>query len=847
VGVHDSGLRERLAGPLPPLAAAFALGIAGARAAAWLPGTALAAAIFPLAALGVLLARRLARRRSLAALAVAFALAGLLRGRAGFAAAGPGPEAGPGPAPGPGEAPATTSSGTDAGPCAAALARAGLPGPTEAAAAILEVEAAVAGPPTTRLDHAQLLLRIVRARPGARAPPDRPGGPFALADLLADVRIEPGPVPLPGDGVRALLSLDDLSPESPGRDRRAEALARRGVSCTGAVIDRRLAVVDPATGIRPAVERLRRRIARAIRGTLGAGPDAALVAALSVGDRSLIAPAQTDRFAASGLAHLVSISGLHLGLIVLGAFRLLAWALGHTPLAARFDPRRTAATLCLPLVPAYTLLAGADPPVVRAAFAAAAALLATASSRVAAPGPVLAAAALGCLAIEPASLVDPSFQLSFAACAGLLLLGDGLRELAPIPRPPPGAPRWRRVVEALLLTVATTTAATLATLPLTALHFGRVSLVAIPANAIAVPVGSVLTAVAAVAGLVAGIAPGAAAVPLALARPLALLLDGLAAHFAGWPLARVALPTPTAVECVATWAAAGLIAALPRAPRAATAGLVAAIAVAAVPRALAAGGDGGLRIDFLPVGQGDATLLRLPRGGAILVDAGGDRRGDRDVGALRTVPHLAERGVLRLDALVITHLHPDHAGGAPAVLRALPVAEVWTPPGELEGPVGEPLAAAIAETGAVRRILARGEAFDREGVRIEVAAPGPGSASLLENDGSLVLRLVHGEVAVLLPGDVEAPAEAELIAARIPLRATLVKAPHHGSDTSSTAAFVEAVGAADVVFPVGRRNLFRFPSAAVAARWTLAGARLHRTDRGPVSFRSDGTALAPAP
>jgi competence protein ComEC len=160
--------------------------------------------------------------------------------------------------------------------------------------------------------------------------------------------------------------------------------------------------------------------------------------------------------------------------------------------------------------------------------------------------------------------------------------------------------------------------------------------------------------------------------------------------------------------------------------------------------------------------------------------------------------------------------------------------------------VGEPLAAAIAGAGAVRRVLARGDELVREGVRIQVAGPGPDPPSLHENDGSLVLRLVHGEVAVLLPGDVEAPAEAELVAARVPLRAALVKAPHHGSDTSSTAAFVRAVGAGDVVFPVGRRNLFRFPSADVAARWSAAGARLHRTDRGPASFRSDGTALWPS-
>lgn len=875
--MRTTGLRERLAGPLPPLTSAFALGIGAAQGGPWPPTTALAFGIFPAAALGVFFARRLAPRRALAAFAVAFALAGLTRGLEALAS-DPGPPPGPGPADGPSRAHAPEADtgasrgphlgggtrSTDApgrsgvpgpdpaaadsrslapGPCAAALAAHGLPVPGEARAALLDVEAEVAEPPKLRSDHARILLRVVRARPGARAPHERREGPFAPADLLADVHAGPGPAPLPGDGVRALLSLDDLSPELPGRERRLDSLARRGVACTGAVVDGRLAVIDPATGIRAAVERLRRRISRAIFARLGTGPDAGLVAALSVGDRSGISPEQNERFSASGLAHVVSISGMHLGLIVLGAFRLLAWLLGRTPVGLRFDPRRLAALACLPLVPAYTLLAGADPPVVRAAFAAAAALLATAASRVAAPGPVLAAAALGCLALDPACLVDLSFQLSFSACAGLVLLNDGLRDLVPVPRPPPGAPRWRRAVEALLLTVVTTVAATLATLPLTALYFGRVSLAAIPANAVAVPVGSLLTAVAAVAGLVAGVSPTVAALPLYVAQPLALLLDGLAAHFASWPLSRIALPTPTMVECLAAWAAAGLLAAIPRAPRAAGLGLVAAVALAVVPRAMAAGGDGRLRIDFLPVGQGDGTLLRLPGGGTMLVDACGDLQGKRDIGALRVVAHLADRGVMSLDVLVITHLHPDHAGGAPSVLRALPVKEVWTGPGVLDGYVGEPLARAIEEAGAARRVLFRGDVIEREGVRFEVLGPGPRSPSFHENDGSLVLRAVHGEVAVLLPGDIEAPAEAELLAEGSPVAARLVKAPHHGSATSSTAPFVRAVAAEHVVFPVGRRNLFGFPSADVAARWEAAGTRTHRTDRGPVDFASDGVRL----
>jgi competence protein ComEC len=242
-------------------------------------------------------------------------------------------------------------------------------------------------------------------------------------------------------------------------------------------------------------------------------------------------------------------------------------------------------------------------------------------------------------------------------------------------------------------------------------------------------------------------------------------------------------------------------------------------------------------------------LLRLPGGETILVDTGGDLRGERDHAATRLLPMLASRGVRALDVLVLSHLHPDHVGSAPALLRAMPVRELWTTGRPLEGRLGEPIEEALRERGVTHRVLARGSPPMRVGeLLFEVLGP-PDRDGLMDeplfstNDGSLVLRAVHGKVRLLLPGDVESEAEDDLLRAGVDLRAELLKAPHHGSSTSSTADFLDAVRPSQAVFCVGHRNQFGFPHAQVQRRYEERGIHLHRTDRGAIRFASDGESL----
>jgi competence protein ComEC len=241
---------------------------------------------------------------------------------------------------------------------------------------------------------------------------------------------------------------------------------------------------------------------------------------------------------------------------------------------------------------------------------------------------------------------------------------------------------------------------------------------------------------------------------------------------------------------------------------------------------------------FVSVGQGDAAILRLPDGAAVLVDAGGAPDGGPDPGARDVVPLLRDLGIRRLAAVFVSHPHPDHALGLAAVADAFPIERVFSNGDGGEGAAREILAALRPEP------LAPGARWERAGVAFEVH--GGDRTALAPNDASLVLRVVHGRTAFLFPGDVEERGEAAAVA-QGGLAADVVKVPHHGSRTSSSAAFAAAVRPRFAVVSVAAGNRFGFPHAEAVARWRAAGARVLRTDEGAVRFLSDGRRVARAP
>jgi len=637
-----------------------------------------------------------------------------------------------------------------------------------------------------------------------------------------------------GDRIRLLARLHPPpGPRNPGAADTAARLAAVGVSLQAEALlpPVRVAPASPFAWL----ERGRQRFADAT--AVLPEREAALVRAIGTGDRAALDPATNESFARSGLAHVLAVSGLHLVVVAAG----LEWLLRRSmlrllPPGGALEPRRAAAAAAIPLVLAYTLATGAGFPVVRAALASGLLMAGTLLDREAGSANTLGLAALAVLGVEPGALLDPSLQLSLASVAGLVALAGPLRAALPFRRPPRGT--WRaRLAEPLVAGLCATVAASLATAPILALHFRRLPALGILANVAGVPIGTALTGLTAAAAVVTAAWPPAALPLLWLCRPFATALLWVSDTAAAPDFAVLGVASPGPLVAGAACALALSLGRLRGAWRAAAAlGFVACLALPGPVRAAAARARGRLEVIVASVGQGDASLLRLPDGAAVLIDAGGNPSGGPDPGARDLVPLLLDLGIDRLEAVVVSHPHPDHVLGLSAVARAIRVERL------ILG--GDPPSSAAAEVLArlpAPMRLRRGQAWERAGVRL--VAVGADDDALEENDASLVLRVEYGATAFLFPGDVEEKGEAAAVAAGGPLRADVVKVPHHGSRRSSTEPFVAAVRPTWAVVSVGAGNRYGFPHAEAVARWRAVGATWLQTDAGAVRFLSDGVAV----
>jgi competence protein ComEC len=275
---------------------------------------------------------------------------------------------------------------------------------------------------------------------------------------------------------------------------------------------------------------------------------------------------------------------------------------------------------------------------------------------------------------------------------------------------------------------------------------------------------------------------------------------------------------------------------------------LAALWILVQPWALrAARGDGLLHLTFLDVGQGDSLLLRFPRGSTMLVDAGGLAGSSGfDIGDRVVAPVLREKGIRQLDYVVLTHGDPDHIGGAAAIVREFRPREVWE---GIPVPRFEPLTALRVEAQAARahwRNVYRGSRLSVDGVDIEAVHPGPADweRQKVRNDDSVVLDVRWRDVSVLLTGDVSREVERTLVEATPPAPVRVLKVPHHGSLTSSSPEFLEAIQPQIAVFSAGRANHFGHPAPPVLQRYRDIGAAIFRTDQdGAITVDTDGHSI----
>jgi competence protein ComEC len=252
-----------------------------------------------------------------------------------------------------------------------------------------------------------------------------------------------------------------------------------------------------------------------------------------------------------------------------------------------------------------------------------------------------------------------------------------------------------------------------------------------------------------------------------------------------------------------------------------------------------------LRLTVFDVGQGDASLLQLPEGSTLMVDAGGiPFGGSFDIGGRVLAPAMWARGVRSLDALLLTHGDPDHIGGAPSVIADFQPRAVWQGvPVAAHLPLQETLARARAHGGMVEERWS-GEQFDMAGARIHVLHPAPPDweRQKVRNDDSVVIEVLYGNVAVLMTGDIEADVERELLPKLVPASIRILKVAHHGSRTSSSRELLERWRPQFAIISCGRGNRFGHPAADVLGRLTAIGATLLRTDLdGEITVETDGS------
>ncbi len=670
------------------------------------------------------------------------------------------------------------------------------------------VVACVEEPPRREADAPVTVLRVIAASP-----------PLAR-NARVRVRLPPGAIAEWGDTLEVLARLDrPAGPRVPGgHDARITARAADLVA-TGRAYSAR---VRPARGLAVAPVRLAMRVRRAGEGALARelSPSAReLAAPLLFGDRGGMATDTEAALRASGLVHLLALSGLHVTWLAAAARGVVA-LLGGGVLARALGGALAAS--------AYALVAGPIPSLARAVVAESLVALARGRQRASEPLHVLGLAALLLLAWQPQWAHDLGFQLSCVATFGLVALGS------PLARACEGAPRaWRAVWAPLAVTLG----AQLAALPWLCARFHAVPWASFAANLVAVPLSEGLLVAAALGAAGDVLLPGAGRVWLAACEPLAFALHALVHALGAWPGALLATGPSSWIPWGAALATALLAVGLdpPRAldeRRSAFDWRGSALVWGTVVLACTVFGLAGVRplappaghwwLVVLDVGQGDAIAVGTERGWW-LVDTG-PRSPRWDAGEGTLLPFFRWAGVRTLEAVVVTHDDGDHTGGAAALRRGIPV-RAWFGAAPLADVPG-----ACARLGLAP--LARGDMLALPPtVRVlwppRDSAPDAAVARRGDNAASLVLELGTGAGRVLLTADADSLIEVELRSTPAP---ALLKAGHHGSGSSSGAVALARIRPGRVALSCGALNPYGHPHAGALARLAANGARVDRTD-----------------
>jgi competence protein ComEC len=607
----------------------------------------------------------------------------------------------------------------------------------------------------------------------------------------------------------------------------------------------------------------------AIRRFLGRETDprsSGILKALVLGEQGDIREEVKEHFIVTGIAHLLAISGDHLGIVALLSYSLFLWLLKRSEFLLLSLPiKKWAAGLTLPCILLYMLIAGGGISVIRATIMVVTFFLAILFDRERSLLHTLGLAAFLILLFSPPALFDVSFQLSFLAVLSILylvprLLSEGRRDVLDLP---PKASWKRNLLKYLKISFLVTAVATLGTGPFVALHFNRISPIGLVTNLFAIPwVGFLLVPLSLMASLLSFFFSPVATLLIKVADVLTLLLLKVVAFFASLPLSSFPITTPTVFEMILFYLLLSLGVHLRkgRGIRYLFLGLCVIFVIDLAFWNWRGLFQRNLVVTFIDVGHGDSILIEFPKGKKMLIDGGG-LPGERfDIGKQVVAPFLWKKKIRKIDTLVLTHPDPDHVKGLNFIASQFSIDRFW----ETGVPVEDEPYLKLKKTLRERNVGT--DTFHEEmspqvisGVQITILNPAPSSLmrrtpgprgpqghwnpSQLNNQ-SLVMMLQYKNIRVLLAADIEKEGEERMMRKGHALRADVLKIPHHGSASSSTFLFLQRVRPAYAILSVSERNIGRLPHPEVMKRYEQLGSKVFRTDRhGAITLITDGESI----
>ena len=591
-------------------------------------------------------------------------------------------------------------------------------------------------------------------------------------------------------------------------------------------------------------------------------PAREVLEAMTLGNQNEIPDEIRDNFSKTGTSHILSISGLHVGMVAVTFFFLIFLLLKSSEfIMLKFNIIKIAAATAFLMVFFYALIAGMGVTVVRATLMAFIFLLALMFGKQKDFYNTLAIAGLMILAISPEALFDISFQLSFASVLAIIYIAP--RISFSLPDNMSTFPPWlRSVIHYTFTTVVVCIAATLGTMPLIIYYFDRVSLVTILANLIVVPLLGTLTLAVSMFFILFSFSPMLSGYFIKLASFLTQISINIINNLASLTWSSISVTKPDFAEIalfyLIVFLAFQILDDLKKKKVLSLRFcvvkylLLMAVFISVsdmIYLSLKHRLSSDLKITFLDVGQGNSAFVQLPGGENMLIDGGGFSKSSFDVGKSVIAPFLYAQRINNIDTVVLTHPHPDHLSGLIYILNNFNVRNVW----KTELPVDPDIFPQWERTLSAHKIktILLSDHFPEQIIRgVSFKVLWPSANSLRErndfsyddvNDSSLVLKITYGNIHLLIPGDISAGIEKQIIDSGTELKSDILLVPHHGSIHSNSHEFIRIVSCRWAIVSAGRLNVFNHPHPFVIQQYKNSGAKIFNTaHHGAITISTDG-------